>query len=455
MRSPSRSTPCTASLAWLGSVLALAGCAAADGGEPEADLKLAGGETTVADRSSNAFTFPAPNLTEAQLERHLDGDLAFEDTFVSPPAVVNAGLGPLFNNNACTKCHVRDGRALPVAGPGPLGSPLLVRVSLADGEPEVPGGPVPAPGLGTQLQDHAVHGVAPEATVELEWIEQAGNYGDGEPYSLRRPRLRITLADGSMLSRDVLTSARIPPPVFGLGLLEAVAEEDILAREDPDDDDGDGISGRANHAWDVALGAAALGRFGWKASVPTLRQQAASAYANDIGVSSPVFPEPDGSFEVEDATLRAVTTYTQTLAVPQRAAQRDADTRRGEAAFRELGCGDCHAEQLQTGKHEIAALADQTIHPYTDLLLHNMGFDLADGRADFLASGTEWRTPPLWGLGLTQTVLPYSSFLHDGRARTMQEAILWHGGEAQTAKEAFRTLPAREREALLAFLRAL
>ncbi|OGQ17942.1 MAG: thiol oxidoreductase [Deltaproteobacteria bacterium RBG_16_71_12] len=426
-------------------------------GGPEAPsvVPLAGGGTTVFDRTSNAFSFPAANLDDDELERHLLGDAVFEDTFVSPPAPVNPGLGPLFNNNACTKCHVRDGRGLPEAGHGPLGSPLLVRVSLPSGEPAAPGDAVPVPGLGTQLQDHAIQGFAAEASVSIRWIEQPGQYGDGEPYALRRPAFDIVRGDGTALPGDVLTSARIPPPVFGLGLLEAVDEADVVARADPDDDDGDGISGRANRVWDVRTASPALGRFGWKANAPSLTQQAAAAYRNDMGVTSPMFPEDDGTTEIDDETLGLAAFYTATLAVPARDRIDDEEVVRGGELFSTAGCAACHVEELRTGAHEIAALRDQTIHPYTDLLLHNMGFDLADGRPDFVASGTEWRTAPLWGIGLTQTVLPYSCFLHDGRARTLAEAILWHGGEAEAAKEGFRTLGARDRNALLAFLRSL
>ncbi|MCC6213336.1 MAG: thiol oxidoreductase [Polyangiaceae bacterium] len=450
----SRGTARSASVAALAALVSGA-CGSAEPRPEVGPAPRAGGDTTVASRSSNAFSFPAPALSDTELELHLAGDVAFEATFVTPPAVVNPGLGPLFNNDACLKCHVRDGRGLAVAGQGPLGSPLLVRVSVLEGEPELPGGPIPAPGLGTQLQDHAVYGAEPEATVRLEWIPRAGAYADGEPYELRSPRVTLTRPDGAPLPGEVLASPRIPPPVFGLGLLEAVPEASLLALADPDDADGDGISGRANRVWSVEAGEAVVGRFGWKANAPELRQQAAGAYAADMGVSSSVFPGPGGTVEVDEATLEAVVFYTRTLAVPARDAWDDPVVRRGEALFRGAGCARCHVETLSTGAHAVASLAHQTIHPYTDLLLHNMGFDLADARPDFDASGTEWRTPPLWGLGLSQTVLPYSTFLHDGRARTLEEAILWHGGEADASREAFRTAGATDRASLLEFLRSL
>lgn len=437
----------------LAAVAALAGCEGAS--HEAAVVPLAGGATTAVDRTSNAFSLPAPNLDADDLSRHLDGDAAFEANFVSAPATINAGLGPKFNNSSCARCHVRDGRGLPVTGNGHRGSTLLVRVSVPQGQASVPGGAAPANELGTQLQDHAIYGFVPEASIDLVWREVEGRHADGQAYLLRAPSLGIRLADGQPLDAGVLTSARVPPAVFGLGLLEALSEETVLGLADPNDADGDGVSGRANLVWSVSEARAALGRFGWKSNTPDLLQQAAAAYANDMGVSSPLFPEPDGTFEVDAGTLSAVTFYTQTLAVPRRERATEPEVQQGESLFRSAGCGACHVEALRTGAHPIAGLSHQLIHPYSDLLLHDLGPGLADGRPDFLASGSEWRTTPLWGLGLTETVLPYSSYLHDGRARSIEEAILWHGGEGERSKEAFRNMSRRDRAALLAFLRSL
>ncbi|HRC58341.1 MAG TPA: di-heme oxidoredictase family protein, partial [Kofleriaceae bacterium] len=237
----------------------------------------------------------------------------------------------------------------------------------------------------------------------------------------------------------------------GRGLLEAVPAAALEALEDPHDADGDGLAGRLNTPWDVARHQAAAGRFGHKGNTPGLRQQVAAAYANDMGVSSPMFPDADGRSELDDATVDAVTLYSATLGVPARGPSSPA-AERGEALFAQLGCAGCHVPQLQTGEHPVAALAHQEIWPYSDLLLHDLGDELADGRPDFAASGRHWRTAPLWGVGLAQTVTPGAGFLHDGRARTLAEAILWHGGEAERAREAFRLAPRVDREALLAFL---
>lgn len=410
-----------------------------------------GGATTIDDRTSNAYSFPAPNLTAEELERHLDGDVGFEAAFVTAPAPVNPGLGPVYNHTSCVGCHLRDGRGLPLLGQGPT-SQALVRVSLPAGTPEVPGGAVPVPGFGTQLQDHAVFGGAPEVVVTLTWQEQEGRYGDGLAYSLRRPRLTLAAGAGRpALPAEVLTSLRIAPPMIGRGLLEAIEASTLEALADPEDVDGDGISGRLNTPWDVTRREGAPGRFGHKSNTPGLRQQVAAAYANDMGVSTSVFTEADGRHELDDATLDAVTFYSATLAVPARGPSSPA-AERGEVLFARHGCAACHVPQLTTGVHQVAALSEQEIWPYTDLLLHDLGDELADGRPDFAAGGRDWRTAPLWGLGLVQTVTPGAGYLHDGRARTLAEAILWHGGEAERSREAFRTSSRAEREALLAFL---
>jgi CxxC motif-containing protein (DUF1111 family) len=443
---------------------------------------LAGGETTAFNRTSQGFGQPAPNLTEKELKLHILGDRAFDATFVTPPAPINAGLGPQFNNASCIACHIRDGRGMPTKGS------LLVRVSLpmsqlagqsegrsastsaqsaslfqVDPKSSVTlteasvslGNALPVPGLGTQIQDQAVYGVQPKANVGVEWKEQSGTYGDGQPFQLRSPQLDITLPDGKPLPSNVLTSLRLPPPVFGRGLLEAIPEKTIVALADPGDRNKDGISGKVNRVWDVRQQKLVLGRFGLKANNPNLLQQTAAAYVNDMGITNPLFPEKDGSHEIDQKTLDASTFYTQTLSVPARTLINDPGVKKGEKLFAQANCAVCHIATLQTGDHSVKAIAHQTIHPYTDLLLHDMGKGLADGRPDFDATGQEWRTPPLWGLGLTQAVLPYSGYLHDGRAQTLEESILWHGGEAEASKEMFRQMSGGDRKALVRFLNSL
>jgi CxxC motif-containing protein (DUF1111 family) len=429
----------------------LAACAADE--DPLLILQRAGGNATTLNRSAGTFETPALNLTTTERSRHLRGDATFGAIFQPPPATVNAGLGPFFNHNSCAGCHVRNGRGTPVANATDSGSSLLVRVSLP-GQNETTGGPLASPTLGDQLQDHSIFGVTPEAKIIIQWRTVSGKYADGEAYELREPKFAITLGSGEPLSEDVLRSPRIPPPVFGLGLLEAISEADILSYADPKDEDGDGISGRPNYAWDVTARARRLGRFGWKANTPNLRQQSAAAYVSDMGVTNPLFPNVTGSSDIDDATLTATTFYTQTLAVPARATLSD-NAKRGAQLFVDASCTSCHRPTFTTGPYEVAALSNQLIAPYTDLLVHDLGEELADHRPDFDASGTEWRTAPLWGIGLSAKVLGEGAFLHDGRARTLEEAILWHGGEAEDARDRFKGMSKSERAALIAFLQAL
>lgn len=431
--------------------------------EPSADRTAwSGGDMTVFDATSSAFGIPAPNLSTATLERHLQGDAQFEAAFVTAPAPVNPGLGPAYNNVSCESCHPGDGRGRPPATGQPFAS-ILLRISTP-GMSAV-GGPQPAPGFGLQLQPRAIIGTTPEATPLVEYDDIPGVYGDGEPYVLQRPRYEL-LTPYAPLPVDLLVSPRVAPPVFGLGLLEAVPEADVISRADPLDGDGDGISGRPNYVLDPTTGQMALGRFGWKASAASLLHQVVGAYNEDMGVTTPALPDepcsgqlpqcdghpPDIPIEVAEL----VRDYVQTLGVPARRQVGDPVIRAGEDQFRALGCSNCHAPLLRTGAGgDEPAVANQEIRPFTDLLLHDMGDGLADGRPDWLAGEREWRTPPLWGIGLTMVVSGHTRFLHDGRARTLAEAILWHGGEAAAAAEGFRNLPAAMRAALLAFLGSL
>jgi CxxC motif-containing protein (DUF1111 family) len=422
-----------------------------------------GGETTVFNATSQAFTFPAPNVDD--LERHREGDLAFESSFVTAPAPVNGGLGPVFNNNACAACHVSNGRGRPPASGESLET-MLVRLSVAGVAPDGSGGPNPAQGFGGQLNDKAVFGADPEASVRVTYVETNHAFEDGEAYSLRQPVL-VVEEPYIELPNGVMMSARVAPPVFGRGLLEAIPEATLLALADPDDRDGDGISGRPNYVYDFTLGEMVVGRFGLKANQPTLLQQTADAYHEDMGVTNPIFATEsaagqsqhdglDDEPEIEMETVEVATFYTQTLAVPARRRVDDPLVRRGQRLFAEANCTGCHVPRLVTGDLPgVASVSRQTIYPYTDMLLHDMGEGLADGRPDYAADGREWRTPPLWGIGLTRVVHGHTFFLHDGRARNLIEAIMWHGGEADGSREFVRKLPKEDRRALLAFLESL
>jgi CxxC motif-containing protein (DUF1111 family) len=426
----------------------LAACGDNHGGSDEIRQ---GGDLTIDDRTAEAFTHPAPGLTADQQNAFVLGRSTF--LFHWPQPV----LGPLFNADGCADCHASDGRGLSQIGNGALQSQALIRVSLVDGAPgampEVPGGDAPLPGIGLQLHDHATNGL-PEAVVTQSWVEHAETYGDGELVMLRAPSLVVHQPDGTPFGPDVRMSFRQSLGVFGLGLLEAVPDAALQALADPDDADGDGISGRVNMAWDLEQQTTAVGRFGHKATVPTLRQQVAAAFAGDIGLTNKLQPAMVGDNDLADGQFDEAVLFVSVLGVPA-AAPQDAAATTGRQRFRDFGCAACHVPTLVTGDAALPELAHQTIHPYTDLLLHDVGDALTDARRDFTAEGTEWRTAPLWGIGLVQVVQPAATFLHDGRARTLAEAILWHGGEAQAAREAFRLAAKTERDALISFLQTL
>jgi CxxC motif-containing protein (DUF1111 family) len=430
-----------------------------------------GGATTIDSADSQAFRGIAANAAGMSHARFMFGKQLFETVWEPAPGSqpTTDGLGPVFNRSACSECHINNGRGAPPDSYDATMDSMLVRLSLP-GE-DAHGGPKPVPAYGEQLQDRGIEGVPPEGRAQLTYKEINGEFADGSKYSLRQPVLSFVGLEFGDLPDDTLTSLRVASPMIGLGLLEAVPEGTLRALADDDDADADGISGRFNVVWDVVGERAAVGRFGWKANMPTLRQQNAGAALGDMGITTPVFP--DDLCEPEQTACRAAADaaadppellrsffdplerYTQLIGVPR---QRGADSpavASGVRIFRDIGCVSCHISTLKTGESEIEELADQVIHPFSDLLLHDMGSGLADGRPDFLASGNEWRTAPLWGIGLTETVGGFKSFLHDGRARSLSEAILWHGGEAAAAQQRFRKLSKSSRDELIAFLESL
>ena len=396
---------------------------------------LLGGLTSVFDASDQAFELPAANLLPSDAPIHDAGDDGFSEVFVAA-----TGLGPHFNNPSCDGCHAGNGRGFLPAPGAPLIS-MLLRLSLPGTAPN--GGAVPIPGFGDQLQQIGVAPVPAEANVLVSHAFLSGRYADGTPFILRRPSFLLT-SPHQPLPPSALVSPRVAPTMVGLGLLEAIPISTIVGLSDEFDRNRDGISGKVNVAFDAINGRPALGRFGLKANNPSMRQQTAGAYNGDIGVTSPVFTHesceglyaecaPHG-LEISDSTLSVVTFYGQTLGVPVRRNINNPTVRLGQALFTAVGCARCHIPLLQTGVLPgVQSASNQTIRPYTDLLVHDMGPGLADNRPDFRADGREWRTTPLWGVGLTQVVNPGGGYLHDGRARTLPEAILWHGGEAYVA----------------------
>ena len=457
--------------------------------EPSAEVPVqarSGGQLSVDDDSESAYSHPPATLNAKQSELFALGHRMFNNRWAFF-WFENAefGRGPTSNAQACTTCHTGNGRGLTWGAPprsnGVDGLPrdhhitvpfepapnLVVRISLKGEGPH--GGPKPHPDYGDQLQIFGVKGVIPaEGSFSIRWREQTATLGDGEQVSLRSPVLTISELAYGPLGDDANVGLRLAPPLIGLGLLEAIPEQTIveLARRAP----VAGIRGRVNRVWDESQGKTVLGRFGLKANHGSVREQVAAAFINDIGLSTSVYPEQNcppvqqgckelmvaGKPEITPLRLAATEFYVRTLSVPVRRHVEDGNVQRGERLFGEARCAQCHVPELKTGEFpDLPQLAGQTIHPFTDLLLHDMGEALADGRPDFLAGGSDWRTPPLWGIGLSEKVNGAGAFLHDGRARNFTEAILWHGGEAQASREAFRRLARADREALIAFLQSL
>lgn len=503
--------------------------------------RASGGATSVAVSDVNAFARPAANLDFMGKGLFENGNHLFRT-----PRGPERGTGPLFNAQTCQGCHVRDGRGHPprdAARPLSPGGPLVAML-LRLGHFGPDGEFAPDPVYGGQLQPLGVGGPARhdgaldggpalgEARVAITYEPLTGSYPDGTPWELLRPVYRISDAAYGPFADGVAFSPRVAPAVFGAGLLEAIPEEDLRAAADPEDADGDGVSGRVNRVIDPVSGAPVVGRFGLKAGVASVLVQSALAYREDMGLTNSLFPEepctatqpacaaaagrelealrePEG-VDLGDLELAQVEFYTRTLAVPMRRGWDEAardwspQVKAGRRHFERFGCAACHVPEQRTGAApgsalgavvglvrlerpapELAELSGQRIFPYTDLLLHDMGgrcevsretgagepcaggaechwvqrcTGLADGLPEGEAGPSEWRTPPLWGLGLVQTVNPNAGFLHDGRARTIEEAILWHaesGGEGAPAAEAFRRADRQQRAELLRFLESL
>lgn len=441
------------------------------------DIDLSAGAITVDRADREAFSEPAPVLDARQRQMFLVGRNVFQRQWASIVSLNGDwGLGPTFVADRCSACHLQAGRGK-LPQPGEQLESLLVRVSLPGTDAH--GAPLPHPAYGDQLQNRALDGsnvdlayagspVPAEAALYLDWEMSTVTLGDGETVELRSPRLRIEQLHFGPLGETAMTSLRMAPPVFGLGLLEAVDERTVLeiARAQK----ALGFDGRPNYAWDAINAKRSLGRFGWKANQPTLRQQIATAAMGDMGLSSRYFPDQNcppiqvicarhlpGNFpEIINYEIDALETWLHGLAVPARRGMREPQVQRGEQLFAQAQCAVCHVPELRTGEFKaMRQLSNRVFRAYTDLLLHDMGEGLSDGRPDFLAGPRDWRTPPLWGLGLSQTVAGSSALLHDGRARNVVEAILWHGGEAEGSREAFRSMRREDREALLRFVEAI
>lgn len=458
-----------------------------------------GGTTTVPATGKNAFSFPLATLSDAERTRFAIGNSFFKRNWVEAPASTTArdGLGPHFIARSCAGCHVMDGRGAPpdwrkTLGPQPEPAvALLLRLSVP-GTPEAHAGVRPEPTYGDQFNNAAVQGVRPEGRVIIQSRPLHGRFADGTRYSLQQPLYSFAdLAYGPM-APDVQISPRIAPHLAGLGLLEAIDDNDILANAAQQAAQPGPIKGQVNRVWDAFAGQDVIGRFGWKANTGSLAHQTAGAFQGDMGITSrrfwretcttqqtdclsaahgggtrpanatalPAAHATAEQAEIDDDTLSHVIFYTATLAPAARRQAQAPDVLHGQTLFHQAQCATCHRPSYVTGTPRFPALSSpqvsgQRIWPYTDLLLHDMGPALADQRPDFLAHGQQWKTPPLWGIGLLKDVNGHQRLLHDGRAHGVLEAILWHGGEAQAAQDAVRRMNRRDREALVRFVESL
>ena len=449
------------------------------------ERRPAGAATVFKRLNRDAFSHPSANMAFKRQRDFRVGNGIFRKIWVSAPSSTTSsdGLGPLFNARACQRCHLKDGRGRPPAA-GERAETMLMRLSIPPQTEsdraalqEHRQATIPEPTYGGQLQNFSIQGIPAEGEMTIAYQETPITLADGEVVSLRAPTYGVAGLHYGPLHPETMLSPRVAPPVIGMGLLEAIAEEDVLAGADPEDRDGDGISGRANIVWSDERDRPMLGRFGWKAGQPTISQQAAAAFRGDVGISTPLYPRPHGdctaaqgacqaaphggasarnTVEASAALFDLLTFYTRNLGVPARRDISDPQVLEGKRLFYDANCIGCHTPKFVTRRDSIGEEQSfQLIWPYTDLLLHDMGEGLADSRPEGEADGREWRTPPLWGIGLTETVSGHTFFLHDGRARNLLEAILWHGGEAEAAKERVVAMTREQRAALLAFLRSL
>ncbi len=459
--------------------LACGGDGGDDAGSIPQLVARSGGMTTTFDQGPRALSVASVNINHHERRIFAAGKTLFEAEWEADPDAEFAGLGPHYDTTSCASCHTRDGRAAGPDGDGPLPTGFIVRLTTDDDTVRAR--------LGTQLTSRA-DGVPAEAVVSVVYEERPGSFADGTPYSLRAPTYLVDLGEGE-LPDDAVLGVRVAPHLSGLGLLELIPADTVLARSDPDDADGDGISGRPGVAVDLLSGSNVLGRIGWNATQPGVEQQSAVALFHDMGLQSRYFPDdgcdlggpcprrgdpvtptfgsagvgaevaggpmPAFTGEIADEDLFRITVYAQALAVPAVRDLDDPQVQRGWELFHEVGCASCHTGGFTTGQGPIQGLSDQTIHPFTDLLTHDMGEALADRTVGGAVVPTEWRTAPLWGIGLVETVNGHTDLLHDGRARDLSEAILWHGGEAASSAAAFREMGRADRAALVRFLESL
>jgi CxxC motif-containing protein (DUF1111 family) len=404
------------------------------------------------------------------------GRSLFKKLWIASPSSTKAsdGLGPLYNARSCFQCHINAGRGQ-VPEKNQRAVSLFMRLSippqnqvdktlLQQQQQTV----IAEPRYGTQFQNFAVTGLDAEGDLQIRYRNFSIKLAGGEIVTLQKPSYQLNNLQHGALHPKTMMSPRLAPSLLGMGELAKIKAEDILQLSDPNDANNDGISGKPNRIWSQEFNKVMLGRFGYKAGVASLDEQNQRAFAGDIGLSTPLFPQPWGDCTTNQISCRnaphgdnggqqpleapkkvtdAVLYYVSHLDMPLSRASNSDDFKQGQTHFIAAGCIACHRSSY--------TIKQKTISPYSDLLLHNMGEGLADHRPEGEANGQEWRTAPLWGIGLTERINGHHYYLHDGRARTLQQAILWHGGEAQPARDYYAKLAKKDRQYLLKFLGAL
>jgi CxxC motif-containing protein (DUF1111 family) len=428
------------------------------GAPMSAPVRAACGAGMTAEEIDKAYSSPLADIDPQDVDAFYRGAFVFNASWAAPAAGVTqrfSGLGPTFNRTSCQTCHLRNGRNGAPARNQPV---FFMSVKLATRRGAIMG---PHPTYGPTLEYDSVPPARIEGRVFASYSYEAGRFLDGEPYELRRPRFEFRDLSAGSLGAHTSYSIRLPPGVYGVGLLQSVPTAAIFANADAVDLDRDGISGRVSllpGARDATRGEAAVGRFGWKADKATVRAQVSDALLHDMGIVADVDRRArsrsdhtgrEARPEIDKADFDDLVRYVELLSPPKPSA----DERSGQTLFEAIGCAACHVTSLPVMRFASRAAADR-IRPFTDLLLHDMGEALADRFDDEHATGREWRTPPLWGIGCAELVTPSASYLHDGRARTLTEAILWHGGEGSAARRRFVELAAEDRAAVIAFVRS-
>ena len=417
-----------------------------DFSKAERSEKLSGGAGTIDKIGRNAFSHHFTNLSFEQKQDFLIGNAFFREVWIASPSSTKSsdGLGPLYNARACQSCHIKDGRGHLPKTEKPLST--VIKIGEYQGFRLLP-----HKVYGKQLQFFAIPGISLESEINLSYKSREKNYNYKDKISFEYPFVNFTDLKYGKVDKTNSLSLRVSPQVIGVGLLEAIETSDILKNEDINDTNGDGVSGVARKL-KYSNGETKIGRFGIRASTPDLFVQTGTAFMHDMGLSNSVGNNPFGdctenqkeclkyptgidkksTFEVDDEVMDKIVFYLSSLSPPKRRNVTNKDVLLGKKIFYEAKCTSCHTPKYVTSKNaKFDFLKFQLIWPYTDLLLHDMGDELADKDLDGNVTNKEWKTPPLWGIGYAKEVNPRATFLHDGRAKTIMEAVLWHSGEAK------------------------